>query len=103
MAKHVDMSCETITEGLKVIREQACAPDATSGDIAYCNLIEAIIEGEGFNFMTTSESYDLRKSDLRELLKELLYAIETERITDQHTHTDIVTETLDNVLGNLAY
>ena len=102
MAKYVDMSCETITEGLKVIREQASSPDATSKDISYCNLIEAIIEGEGFNFMTTSEAYDLSKSDMRDLLKELLYAIENERITDRHTHTDIVTETLDNVLGYLA-
>ena len=100
--KYVDMSCETITEGLKVIREQACAPDATSADIAYCKLVEAIIEGEGFNFMTTLEAYNLSNADIRELLKELLYAIETERITDRHTHTDIVTETLDNVLGYLA-
>lgn len=102
MAKYADMSCETITEGLKVIREQASSPDATYADIAYLRLVEAIIEGEGFNFMTTSESYDLRKSDMRELLKELLYAIETERITDRHTHTDIVTETLENILGNLV-
>ena len=103
MAKYVDMSCENITEGLKVIRAQADSPDATDEDIAYRRLVEAIIEGEGFNFMATSESYDLSKSDMRELLKELLYAIETERITDRHTHKDIVTETLENVLGNLAY
>ena len=101
--KYVDMSCETITEGLKVIREQADSPDATDADIAYRRLVEAIIEGEGFNFMTTSESYNLSNADMRELLKELLYAIETERITDRHTHMDIVTETLENVLGNLAY
>lgn len=100
--KYVDMTCDTITEGLNVIRKQAGAPTATSADIAYCELIEAIIEGEGFNFMTTSKSFDLYKTDMRELLKELLYAIETERITDRHTHKDIVTETLDNVLGYLA-
>lgn len=100
--KYVDMTCETITEGLNVIRKQADSPTATSADIAYCKLVEAIIEGEGFNFMTTAEAYNLNKADIRELLKELLYAIETERITDRHTHTDIVTETLDNVLGYLA-
>lgn len=100
--KYVDMKCETITESLKVIRRAAYDPTATAADIAYCKLIEAIIEGEGFNFMTTSKAYDLSKFDMRELLKELLYAIETERITDRHTHTDIVTETLDNVLGYLA-
>ena len=101
--KYVDMSCDTITEGLKVIREQADSPDATDADIAYRRLVEAIIEGDGFNFMTSSKSYDLSKSHMRCLIKELLYAIETERITDGHTHTDIVTETLDNVLGYLAY
>lgn len=100
--KYVDMTCDTITEGLDVIRKQADSPNANEADIAYCKLVEAIIEGEGFNFMTTSESYYLRKADMRELLKELLYAIETERITDRHTHKDIVTETLDNVLGYLA-
>lgn len=100
--KYVDMTCENITEGLNVIRKQANAPTATSADIAYCKLIDAVIEGEGFNFMTTRRAYDLNKSDIRNLLKELLYAIETERITDRHTHTDIVTETLDNVLGYLA-
>lgn len=103
MAKYVDMSCESITDGLKVIREQASSPDATDADIAYLRLVEATIEGEGFNFMTTSEAYDLSKSDMIELLKELLYAIENERITDRHTHTNIVTETLDNVLRYLAY
>ena len=102
MAKYVDMSCETITKGLKVIREQACAHDATDADIAYRRLVEAIIEGEGFIFMATDDSYNLSKSDMIELLRELLYAIETERITDRHTHTDIVTETLDSVLGYLA-
>ena len=102
MAKYVDMSCETIKNGLKVIRAQADSPDATYADIAYCELIEAIIEGEGFNFMTTTRANYLSKFDMRELLKELLYAIETERITDRHTHTDIVTETLDNVFGYLA-
>ena len=101
--KYVDMSCETITEGLKVIREQASSPDATDADIAYHRLVEAIIEGEGFIFMATDDSYNLSKSDMIELLRELLYAIETERITDRHTHKDIVTETLENVLGNLAY
>ena len=101
--KYVDMSCDTITEGLKVIREQVDSPDATDADITYCKLVEAIIEGEGFNFMATFDSYNLRKSDMRDLLKELLYAIETERITDRHTHREIVTETLENVLGNLAY
>lgn len=100
--KYVDMSCETITEGLKVIRAQADSPDATDADIAYCKLVEAIIEGEGFNFMITSDSYNISKYDMRELLKELIYAIETECITDRHTHTNIVTETLDNVLGYLA-
>lgn len=100
--KYVDMSCETITEGLNVIRKQADSPTATSEDIAYCKLVEAIIEGEGFNFMTTSKAYYLRVADMRDLLKELLYAIESKRITDDHTHTDIVTETLDNVLGYLA-
>lgn len=100
--KYVDMTCESITEGLNVIRKQADSPTATSADIAYCKLVEAIIEGEGFNFMTTFDSFDLNKADMRELLKELLYAIETERITDRHTHKDIVTETLDNVLGYLA-
>lgn len=100
--KYVDMTCENITEGLNVIRKAASEPTATSADIAYCKLVEAIIEGEGFNFMTTSKAYDLNKSDIRNLLKELLYAIETERITDRHTHKDIVTETLDNVLGYLA-
>lgn len=100
--KYVDMTCETITEGLNVIRKAASDPTATSADIAYYELIAAIIKGEGFNFMTTSKAFDLNKSDMRELLKELLYAIETERITDRHTHTDIVTETLDNVLGYLA-
>ena len=103
MAKYVDMSCEAIKDGLKVIRAQADSPDATDADIAYRRLVEAIIEGEGFNFMATFDSYNLRKSDMRDLLKELLYAIETERITDRHTHMDIVTETLENVLGNLAY
>ena len=101
--KYVDMSCENITEGLKVIREQADSPDATDADIAYRRLVEAIIEGEGFIFMATDDSYNLSKSDMIELLRELLYAIETERITDRHTHKDIVTETLENVLGNLAY
>ena len=101
--KYVDMSCDTITEGLKVIREQVDSPTATSEDIAYCDLIEAIIEGKGFSFMTTIRAFDISKSDMRDLLKELLYAIETERITDRHTHMDIVTETLENVLGNLAY
>ena len=100
--KYVDMTCETITEGLNVIRKQAGAPTAKSADIAYCELIEAIIKGEGFNFMTTSKSYDVNKSDMRELLKELLYAIETECLTDRHTHKNIVTETLDNVLGYVA-
>lgn len=100
--KYVDMTCDNITEGLNVIRKQAGSPTATSADIAYCELIEAIIEGKGFNFMTTSKAYDLNKSDMRELLKELLYAIETECLTDRHTHKNIVTETLDNVLGYLA-
>ena len=102
MAKYADMSCETIKDGLKVIRAQADSPDATDADIAYCKLVEAIIEGEGFNFMITSDSYNLSKYDMRDLLKELLYAIETECITDRHTHKDIITETLDNVLGFLA-
>ena len=102
MAKYVDMSCEAIKDGLKVIRAQADSPDATDADMTYCKLVEAIIEGKGFDFMATSDSYNLSKPDMRELLKELLYAIETERITDRHTHTDIVTETLDNVLGYLA-
>ena len=100
--KYVDMTCDTITEGLDVIRKQADSTNASEADIAYCKLVEAIIEGEGFNFMTTRRAYDLNKSDIRNLLKELLYAIETERITDRHTHKDIVTETLDNVLGYLA-
>lgn len=100
--QYVDMTCESITEGLNVIRKAASDPTATSADIAYCKLVEAIIEGNGFSFMTTIRAFDLNKSDMRELLKELLYAIETERITDRHTHTDIVTETLDNVLGYLA-
>lgn len=100
--KYIEMDCENITEGLNVIRKQAGAPTATSADIAYCELIEAITKGDGFNFMTTSKSYDLNKSDMRELLKELLYAIETECLTDRHTHKNIVTETLDNVLGYLA-
>ena len=52
--------------------------------------------------MITSDSYNLSKSDMRDLLKELIYAIETECITDRHTHRDIVTETLDNVLGFLV-
>ena len=100
--KYVDMSCETIKDGLKVIRAQADSPDATDEEIAYRRLIEAIIEGEGFNFMITSDSYNLSKYDMRDLLKELLYAIETERITDRHTHKDIVTETLGNVLEYLV-
>ena len=100
--KYVDMSCETIKKGLKVIREQADSPTAIDADIAYRRLVEAIIEGEGFIFMTTSEAYNLSNADIRELLRELLYAIETERITYRHTHIDIVTETLDSVLGYLA-
>lgn len=100
--KYVDMTCENITNGLNVIRKQADAPTATSADIAYREIVEAIIEGKGFSFMTTSRAYALNESCMRDILKELLYAIETERITDRHTHKDIVTETLDNVLEYLA-
>lgn len=100
--RYIIGNCTEIQEGIRVLQEQASAPTARESDIAYCELITAITKGDGFNFMTTSKSYDLNKADLRELVKELLYAIETERVCDYHTHAAIVTETLENVVGYLA-
>ena len=96
---YYDANNEFITEGFATLKTEAESPDATPAAIAYHELLHAISRGEGFNYMTgTTRVFDLNKSDLRDLLKELLYAIETERITDRHTHRDIVEEALESVL-----
>ncbi len=100
--KYIDMTCTDILDGLRNLKREAELPDASESDVKYCELIDALIEGRGFEFMCSNSWQYLRRSDMHELLKELIYAIETERITDRHTHTDIVTETLDNVLGYRA-
>lgn len=54
--------------------------------ITDCNetatLITAIKEQRGFNFICEGRCYNLRNTDAREIIKELLYAIETADILD---------------------
>lgn len=96
---YYDPTNETIANGMTILKAEAESPDATPAAIAYHELLHAISRGEGFNYLTgTTRVFDLNKADLRDLLKELLYAIETERITDRHTHRDIVEEALESVL-----
>lgn len=97
---YYDPKNETITDGFAVLRTEAENPEASSASRVYYNLLVAIAKGEGFDYLCNSTNmYDLNKADFRNILKELLYAIETERITDRHTHRDIVEETLENVLS----
>ena len=100
---YYDATNTSITDGLATLKAEAESPDATPSAIAYYELITAISKGEGFNWLcSTTRIFDLTKADLRGLLKELLYAIETERLTDRYTHKNIVDETMDNLLSIYA-
>ena len=98
---YYDHSNEVIKSGFDILDKTVEKYD-NEFDKSYVGLLHAISKGEGFNFMTSSSSLDLRKSDIRDVLKELLYAIETERITDHYTRRNIVEEVLENLLGNYA-
>lgn len=100
--KYIDMTCTDILDGLRNLKREAELPDASESDVKYCELIDALIEGKGFEFMCYNDWRYMRRNDMHKLLKELIYAIETERITDRHTHTNIVTETLENLLDMYA-
>ena len=88
-----------IKDGFDQLRNEAFAPGADGGTKAYYDLLNAIAHGDGFNFMTDWEKFrNLREADALNVLKELLYAIETERLTDSYTHKNIVDETLETLL-----
>lgn len=100
--KYIDISCTVILDGLNKLKREAESPDASESDIKYCELIDALIEGKGFEFMCSTSWHYLRRSDMHELLKELIYAIETERVCDYHTHQNILTEALESAVGQYA-
>lgn len=96
---YYDPSNETITEGMAVLKAEAEDPAASPDSRAYFGLIKAISIGKGFEFFCEENNhYCLNRRDLANVLKELLYAIETERLTDRWTHKNIVDETLETLL-----
>ena len=95
---YYDASNGIIKDGFEQLRNEAYAPEADSSTKAYYDLLNAIAHGEGFNFLTDWEKFrSLREADALNVLKELLYGIETERITDSYTHKNIVEETLETL------
>ena len=96
---YYDAHNETITEGLAVLREEANKEDAHPAVQAYYYFLKAISIGKGFDFLAERHEADyLLAHDLRVILKEILYSVELERITDRVTHRNIVDETLENIL-----
>lgn len=98
---YYDPTNEIITAGFATL-DKTIEKYANEDDARYTKLLRAISKGEGFNFMTSNDAFKLRNSDMRDILKELLYAIETERVTDHYTRRNIVEETLENLLGPYA-
>ena len=96
---YYDANNETITQGLSVLRNEANEDGAHPRIQAYYYFLRAISIGKGFDFLCDrDEAVYLTTKDLFDILKELLYAIENERITDRHTHKNIVEETLETLL-----
>ena len=96
---YYDAQNEAIVNGLNYLKQEAEAEDASQYAIAYYEFMNAISRGKGFDYLCDEQnSYWLTQHDTRTILKELLYAIETERITDRHTHKYIVDATLESIL-----